>query len=403
MKFFVLFFIISFQNILIMSSDLSKSIFNQDLYSKPTPIVQLQFPYNIDTDYVVTSISGLSTSGSGSVTQGTGMALISTNTTADSAAVLASINQLSYRPGQGLNSVFSAIFDIGAVNNIQYIGIGNSINGFFFGYNGTDFGILYRNNGSDTWYSKTSWNGTVLDFDPTLGNIYRIQYHWLGFGVVKFYVQNPADGSSVLVHSLRFLNGAIDGVSPMLTNGSMQLLAVCSNSAGSTSNITLKTSCMMGAIEGKIFKDINSRFSLSGSVTSSGSTIRNVFTILNNYVYPNGTTTQNKVMMYPDLLTFVNRTAQDGVLYLIINGTGSTPATVLSSDSVILYDLSNVIITPGVVLCSIPIQGVVNTYSINLSDLGICLAPGQILSACLQRIGTGNLTIDATLSWTEGW
>ena len=133
------------------------SIFEEVLYSQPKPIVQLQFPYTIDTDYSVTSITGLSTSGSGTVTQGTGMALLSTSTTLGSAAVLASKARLSYKPGQGLETIFSAVFDIADANNTQYIGVGNSRDGFFFGYNGTTFGVLHRNNSVDTWISQASF------------------------------------------------------------------------------------------------------------------------------------------------------------------------------------------------------------------------------------------------------
>ena len=202
------------------------SAFNELLMVQPSPVVQLQFPYtSVNTDYITTSLSGgLSQSGSATLVQGTGMAILSTNATAGSAAVLASRARLHYQAGQGAVGLASAIFNAGTAGNVQYIGIGNAQDGLFFGYTGTQFGILYRNNSVDTWLPQTgttgpagttgAWNGDQLNgsgasavtLNPQDGNVYRIQFQWLGFGAIKFWVENPNDGTWTLVHTIHYPN-----------------------------------------------------------------------------------------------------------------------------------------------------------------------------------------------------
>jgi len=228
------------------------SVFGDVLYAHPTPIVQLQFPYStVNTNYVTTSLGGLSQSGSGSLTQSNGLVLLRTGTTIGSVAVLASKDILSCSPGQGLEAIFSAMFESGVSGNTQIIGVGNSTNGFFFGQNGTqEFGILYRSSSAgDIWIYQNSWNVDKLDgtgssgvtLAPTVGNIYRVQYNGLGFGIINFYVQNPQDGGWILVHSIQALNGIVGSTLPMVSNSSMQLLATSYNNSSTNADVTLAT------------------------------------------------------------------------------------------------------------------------------------------------------------------
>ncbi len=418
MIFLILFLIFNVQIVQASSVNYNntQSIFNQSLYVQPTPVVQLQFPYEIDTDYVTTGITGLSTTGGGTVTQGTGMAFINTTTTSGSTAVLASNARLTYKPGQGLSAVFSALFDSPDANNNQYIGMGNARDGFFFGYNGTSFGILYRTtiSGStvDTWIAQGSWNGDFassgISLNPQNGNVYRIQYHWLGFGVVKFFIGNPNDGTWILVHSLRFLNGVVDGTAPMITNGSMRLIAVSNNTGTTAQAVSLKTSSMMGAVQGKSSIMNNTRYCATGNqiVTILAPFIENLLTIQNSLTFPTTGGMSNQTMIYPDVLVVQNRSTQTTVLYLILNATPATALTYTSvnSNSVVVSSSTDTTVTGGNTLLSV-IIGITTpqpTY-INLADMGIRLEPGDTLTVGYSRLAAGGASaFDASLSWTEG-
>lgn len=55
---------------------------------------------------------------------------------------------------------------------------------------------------------QASWNGPgarlFVDQDWTLGNVFQIQYQWLGYGNVNFYIESSASGRFELVHTIRF-------------------------------------------------------------------------------------------------------------------------------------------------------------------------------------------------------
>lgn len=86
------------------------------------------------------------------------------------------------------------LFDIHL--DTQLMGVGDDLDGFFFGYNGSSFGILRRQNGTDNWIPQSAWNNDTFDgngrsgvaLNATQGNVYSIQYQWLGtwsFGPVQ--------------------------------------------------------------------------------------------------------------------------------------------------------------------------------------------------------------------------
>lgn len=121
---------------------LQKTAFNEVQTAELTPTVQVVFPYNINTEQVTKYATG-----SGAVTWASNMASVQSGAAASSAGILRSRETVRYGAGMGLLARFTAVFDTGAANNEQIIGPGNSSDGFFFGYNGTSFGVLHRKGG----------------------------------------------------------------------------------------------------------------------------------------------------------------------------------------------------------------------------------------------------------------
>ncbi len=123
--------------------DLPKTAFGEVSTSDLVPVVQLQFPYNINTILTESRANQ-----SGGVTQSLNMANLSTGGSTNSSAQLLSKEHIKYNPGQGGLIRFTGVFTTGVANSIQIIGIGDSGDGYFFGYNGSDFGILVRKGGN---------------------------------------------------------------------------------------------------------------------------------------------------------------------------------------------------------------------------------------------------------------
>ncbi len=109
--------------------------------AEPTPRVQLQFPYNLNTALVEVRDNN----GTSSVVNN--MANISTGAAANQSANVLSLEQVKYNPGQDGKYIGTAVFTTGVANSVQWVGIGDSGDGYFFGYNGSTFSILRRQGG----------------------------------------------------------------------------------------------------------------------------------------------------------------------------------------------------------------------------------------------------------------
>ncbi len=142
--------------------------FGEATVAEPHPQVQLQFPYNINA-----RIIDARPNQSGTVTQADNMMVLQTGAAANSSGTALSRDPIAYRPGQGVVIRFTALFAQGVIGSTQWAGAGDVGDGLFFGYNGTDFGVMRRHGGAPeveiltvTVKSTTAENITItLDGD----------------------------------------------------------------------------------------------------------------------------------------------------------------------------------------------------------------------------------------------
>jgi len=60
---------------------------------------------------------------------------------------------------------------------------------------------------TETFIPQTQWNGTApAGFDPTKGNVYAVQFQYLGYGDAFFYIEDGSTGRFALVHTIRNAN-----------------------------------------------------------------------------------------------------------------------------------------------------------------------------------------------------
>jgi len=120
-----------------------KTSFGEFLVGQLAPQVDLVFPYNLNPLQVTTRNNN-----SGSSTTSNSMAQLSTGAAANSSSHLVSNKRAKYSAGMGLKARFTAMFTTGVADSSQVAGVGDADQGFFFGYNGTSFGILHRYGGA---------------------------------------------------------------------------------------------------------------------------------------------------------------------------------------------------------------------------------------------------------------
>ena len=358
------------------------------------PVAGWSFNYNVNTDLVKTTVVS-----AGTVTQSNSKAVLQTGASANSSAALETYDALRYVPGVGALVRFTAIFTTGISDSTQIIGIGDDTDGFFFGYNGTSFGVLRRQNGVDNWIPQTSWNkdkfdGTGLSgvtLDTTKGNVYSINYQWLGFGAINFLIENPATGETVVVNRIEYANA---NTVPSVYNPTLPVFAKVENTTN-TANVTLQTPSAMAFIEGIPGSALSTRNSIDASKTSV-TTQEAILTIRNKSTFQSRT---NRVRIRFDFLSCSGDSTKFTTFKLIRNATlTDTSYTDISTNtSVVEYDTAGTYTSGGQTLMTFQCQ--TESLQIMLDSLDLLLAPGDwITVTASSSVGSD---VSVSLSWRE--
>lgn len=133
-----------------------------------TPVVQADPLYGLNPTEILPS-----TSGSGVASTLDNNFYAATGTTIYSFGSIQSRKRVRYRPGQGVIGKFSAHWSTPAASSIVVAGFGTAESGFYFGYNGTSFGILHSRGGVrevQTLTVTTKSSGTQ-DIQVTLNGV----------------------------------------------------------------------------------------------------------------------------------------------------------------------------------------------------------------------------------------
>lgn len=360
------------------------------------PRIQLQFPYNINTDEVSTTVTG-----SGTVTHSAPFAVLSTTAAINSSASFSSKNNLHYKTGEGGLCLFTAVFTTGVSNNIQEVGLGDSVNALLFGYNGTTFSINRRSDSVDNYIPQSSWNKDKMDgtgssgvtLDPTKGNVYRIQYQWLGFGALNFYIESSVTGKFVLVHSIQYAN---QNTVTSVLNPSMPLYAKVANTSNS-SNIVVKIPSMAAFVEGALI-DLGLINSISNA-KSGVTTELNILTIKNNATFGGISNKKSVTLLF---FSSTNTGTADCTYRLKLNATlGGAPSytNISTNTSVVSYDTAGTTVTGGRQIATFFSQGNTNAQ-IDLKNIPIILNNSDTLTISATSSGAA-IAPSVALTWTE--
>ena len=380
----------------IQPQTLNQSAFGEVMCTEVSGVIQLQFPYNLNPELILPSVTG-----SGTVISSPPFALISVPASASSSGSFQSLNQLHYRPGQGAVVLFTSVFNSGVANSRQYVGAGNQLNGFFFGWNGSTFGILYRNNAVDTWIDQASWNqdpfnGTGesgVTLDPTKGNVYKIQFQWLGFGAINFFIENGNTGQFTLVHQIQYTNANLN---TSLTNPTLPLLARV-ESTGAASLVQLRVPSMAAMIEGAVFND-NTRYAVLGARSIPANVTTLVLTILNNLTY-NGN--PNSKVVQPNFISMANTGANNVIYTYMLNPSVSAtflPVNTSTGTSVTSFAVGSSVSTVGRTILTQYLGA--NTYdNVFIDFINLNLNPGDTLG--VTALSSTTATVSVSFSWVE--
>ena len=153
----------------------------------------------------------------GATSQVGGAGKFETSTNATGSAKGVTNQKTSYRSGSEIFAIFTATFTTGVSGSYQRIGLYDTNDGFFIGFEDASFGVTTRNGGSDTTVAKASFSedqltgaagstftraGVAEAVDLTKFNVYRIRFGWLGSAPIEFDILSP-DNVWVTFHKIR--------------------------------------------------------------------------------------------------------------------------------------------------------------------------------------------------------
>lgn len=380
-----------------------------------TPIFQGDFVYGLNTQLWSTAV----TSGTGAAVDTNEARLrIQSGTGSSGYAYVLNRKSLRYRAGQGMVARFTPIFTAGSADNIQLWGVGSisanaPYDGYFFGFNGTSFGIVHYTRGTPAWTAQANWNGdkvngdtgTAFNWDKTKGLPVQIKYPYLGFGDIIFQVQNPSTSRWVTVHVIKYANTV---ATTQVSNPTLYFMGFTKNS-GNTANKILYCASVGVFVSGERSFISNPKWSIDNNKT--GVTAETNIVSLKNATSYNGIVNQAVIRL---TALAVSSSAASGVAsirlrigatvggapsYTAINGTtADAGVTITSGNSIASYDTAGTTATGGTSIFTIGVDNP-NSQLVNLIPYEIYIAPSEILT--LSGFSTISSNIGVAVNWSE--
>jgi hypothetical protein len=339
------------------------------------------FPYNISViNYIPTETNG------GTVTHDGSLAVLQTGTDPAGEAELDTRLPMRYFPGIGGMVRFTARFTEGVADSEQYIGYGDEQDGLFFGYNGAEFGVLRRAAGVDYFTPRTDWTdplGVASNFDPTKLNVYQITFQWLGAGEIRFYIEDKAFGSFVIVDRIQYANTFTE---TSLQNPSLRIHAHVKN-AGNTSNLTLASPSASVGMEGDdSSRALRALGAIDNTIDIPGGTETPILSVRAPETYE-GSPNRLSIFGYRFSFAVYGSGNLIGTFRVRVGATltGASWVQAVPGGSPAEYDISATALTGGELILSETVIGP-GSGSIELADLDARLVAGELITlSCLPN------------------
>lgn len=145
------------------------------------------------------------------------------------------------------------------------------------------------------WIPQANWtHPPTWALDPTKGNVAQIKLQYLGYGGIKFYLENPETTEFDLVHIYDYAN---QHTTPSVTDPSFRVGWAVQN-LGNTTSLTVKGASAAGFVEGKKVFD-EGPTPLSHEISGLSTTRQHILSIRNRSEVAGHA---NRVTLYPKWL-----------------------------------------------------------------------------------------------------
>ena len=400
----------SLENSPVPVSERSTTAFGEVLTGQLHSQFQGSFEYTVDN----TDLNENVEVNGGTVTQASGMAVLTTSTTTASTALFASRRHARYRSGLGGVDRFTALFTSPVAATEQYIGLADEVgssaafkNGYMVGYDGTTFGLHRFQNDVKFTTAIANWDDPLdgtgpsgMTIDHTKLNIFFIQFEYLGAGAINVFVKSDTSRKLILAHHEDYTN---QNTEPSTHNPNFHH-TMWVNNKGTTSNLILKSSSYGYFVEGKTsFIELHQPENSSGKQTKATVTTEvAIFTIRNKATYVSKTNFIDILLMGTSGSIEATSANNLGEIRVVKNATlGGSPlySNINTTNSVVEIDTSGTTVTGGTEIGSELLAGKNDKLNRDLINSKFIIAPGETVTFAGNSANSS--TINARCSWRE--
>lgn len=258
-------------------------------------------------------------------------------------------------------------------------------------------GFIEIENGAvppETWVYKEDWNvKNDLDINPSLGNVYMIQYSYTGFDGIKFFMKNPDTDHFELVHIIKYTNTTTE---VSADNPTFRVGWACRNT-GNTTSVKVRGSSAAAFIEGERFIDTSGKGKCNISNISSGNDV-NILSFRNRDVF-NGKA--NRADAFINELNVATEASKITLFKIIKNPTVNTYLDFEyfnNGSSLLEFATNNTIVTGGEeIACYATTSDIIDSLE---SLLGY-ITPGDIYSITANFSSGAASDVLASINWKD--
>ena len=381
--------------------------------SEITPLIQWSFATGYRDQLITSSSSG------GTVDTLNGRLRWQTSTGASDYAIAQSTRPAAYRAGQGITARFTPTWATSATDSIQYFGMGTTEDGYFFGYSGSNFGIIHRASTIDTFISQSAWNGDTCNgsgpsgvtLNHTYGTPLMVKYPYLGYGNALFYVQNPTSSAWIHCHTIQYANSS---ALPQVSNPNLSVYGEVRN-AGNTTNLTMYLGSVGVFLDGPR-EYLGPQYAVDATKTTITAevpviTIKSATVIngvknralarLRSVSYAADAGASPNSVGISTLRIKKTATVSSGTAYMPVDsfatsGDGGTSLT--GSNSVMSWDTGSAALSGGYSIFNALVAKNTSTF-IDCTPFNIFIAPGEILTFSISAVSS--IQASVAINWQE--
>lgn len=255
-------------------------------------------------------------------------------------------------------------------------------------------------NATEQFIPQTAWNVDRMDgtgpsamtADWTKGNIFKVQFQYLGYGDAFFSIVNAFDGKSQLVHVIRNANAR---TSTVLRNPNLYVMWESKNLGTGTSR-EMRAVCGSAFVEGKI-TFLGAQFGVVGIKALTAGVETPVLTLRGSTTV-NGRRSSAQIQLDRFSVSCDGTKTVDFRVYKNATLTAPQFARVNASTSAADYDSAATAITGGTQVYSFSVSKTGNATE-SVTDLMLFLQAGDTLTITATSVNISD--VSATMVWIE--